>query len=146
MNKPFWEEKQLSEMNGQEWESLCDGCARCCLHKLEDEETAEVFYTSIVCRYLNQQSCRCRDYENRNRNVPNCVHLTVDNINQFQWLPDTCAYRLLSEGKPLPEWHPLVSGSKETVIEAGISVTGKVIDERHVHPEGYEEHIIHWIN
>lgn len=146
MNKPFWEAKQLSEMNGQEWESLCDGCARCCLHKLENEDTKEVFYTSVVCRYLNQQSCRCRDYENRNSIVPNCVHLTVDNINEFRWLPDTCAYRLLSEGKPLPEWHPLVSGSSQTVIEAGISVTGKVTDERHVHPEGYEEHIIRWIN
>lgn len=146
MKKPFWEAKQLSEMNGQEWESLCDGCARCCLHKLENEDTAEVFYTSVVCRYLNQQSCRCRDYENRNRNVPDCVHLTLDNINEFRWLPDTCAYRLLSEGKSLPEWHPLVSGSKQTVIEAGVSVTGKVTDERYVHPEGYEEHIIHWIN
>ena len=142
----FWEDKKLKDMNAKEWESLCDGCARCCLHKLEDEDTSEVHYTSVVCQYLDQASCTCTDYPNRNRNVPNCVHLTLDNIDEFHWLPNTCAYRLLSEGKPLAWWHPLVSGDKQTVHDAGISVTGKVIDERHVHPDGYEEHIIRWVS
>lgn len=142
----FWKEKTLAEMNPQEWESLCDGCARCCLHKLEDEDTADVFYTAVVCRYLEQESCRCRDYENRNVNVPNCVHLSIDKIDEFHWLPDTCAYRLLSESKELPWWHPLISGDRNTVAEAGITVTGKVIDERYVHPDGYDEHIIHWVH
>ena len=142
----FWEEKSLSEMNADEWESLCDGCARCCLHKLEDEDTAEVFYTSVVCRYLDQESCSCTDYANRNRNVPNCVFLTMDNIAEFQWLPQTCAYRRLAEGKHLLWWHPLVSGSTQTVKTAGIAVTGKVINESHVHPDDYEEHIIHWVS
>jgi len=146
MSKNFWKEKKLSEMNSSEWESLCDGCAKCCLHKLEDEETAEVFYTRIVCRYLDQDSCTCTDYENRNRNVPNCVHLTVENIAEFKWLPATCAYRLLSEGRSLPDWHPLNSGAIDSVKEAGVSITGKVIDERHVHPDGYDEHIIHWVD
>ena len=141
----FWKEKQLSEMDKQEWESLCDGCARCCLHKLEDEDTGDVFYTRIVCQYLDQESCSCTDYANRNKNVPNCVHLTLDKIEEFHWLPDTCAYRLLSEGRELYDWHPLISGTRDSVAEAGITVTNKVIDERHVHPDGYEEHIIHWV-
>ena len=146
MASAFWKEKTLAEMNPQEWESLCDGCARCCLHKLEDEDTADVFYTSVVCRYLEQESCRCTDYENRNVNVPNCVHLSVDKIDEFHWLPDTCAYRLLAESKELPWWHPLISGDQKTVAEAGITVTGKVINERYVHPDGFDEHIIHWVH
>ena len=142
----FWREKTLAEMNAVEWESLCDGCARCCLHKLEDEDTAEVYYTRVVCQYLDLDQCRCTDYANRNKNVPNCVHLTVENIDEFHWLPDTCAYRLLSEGKDLHAWHPLISGTCDSVQKAGITVTGKVIDERNVHPDGYEEHIIHWVS
>lgn len=132
-------------MNSVEWESLCDGCARCCLHKLEDEATGEVYYTRVVCRYLDEQTSTCSDYKNRNKNVPHCVHLTVKNIDEFSWLPDTCAYRLLSEGKDLPQWHPLLSGSKETVAQAGIGIKDKVINDRYVHPDGYEEHIIHWV-
>lgn len=141
----FWEEKKLSEMDVEEWESLCDGCARCCLHKLEDEDTGEVFYTSVVCHLLDQDSCSCTDYPKRNQNVPNCVHLTIDNIDEFHWLPDTCAYRLIAEGKPLAWWHPLVSGSKDTVVEADISVTGKVISEQFVHPDAIEEYVIRWV-
>ncbi|HIG44463.1 MAG: YcgN family cysteine cluster protein [bacterium] len=146
MANVFWKEKTLAEMNPQEWESLCDGCARCCLHKLEDEDTSDVFYTSVVCRYLEPESCRCSDYENRNVNVPNCVHLSIDKVDKFHWLPDTCAYRLLAESKELPWWHPLISGDRNTVAEAGITVTGKVINERYVHPDGYDEHIIHWVH
>ena len=141
----FWEEKTLDQMNPTEWESLCDGCARCCLHKLEDEDTAEVFYTSVVCQYLDEDKCQCTAYQDRNKLVPNCVWLTPDTARSFSWLPDTCAYRLLSEDKPLPEWHPLVSGDPDTVHQAGISVRGQCVSELHVHPEGYEEHIITWV-
>ena len=141
----FWQEKSLQEMTKQEWESLCDGCALCCLHKLEDEDTGEVHYTSVVCRYLDQDACTCGDYANRNRNVPNCVHLTVENIDEFHWLPSTCAYRLLAEKKPLPSWHPLVSGEKDSVAKADINITGKVISEENVHPDAYEEYIIRWV-
>lgn len=146
MDAPFWQEKQLKEMDSSEWESLCDGCARCCLYKLEDEGTADVFYTSIVCCYLEEESCLCTDYANRNVNVPNCVQLNIENIDKFRWLPDTCAYRLLSEKKDLAWWHPLIAGEREAIREAGITITGKVIDERYVHPEGHDEYIIHWVS
>ena len=141
----FWLDKPLGAMSTEEWESLCDGCARCCLHKLEDEDTGEVFYTSIACRYLDHDACRCTDYQNRNRNVPDCVLLTPDRVAEFLWLPVTCAYRLVAEGQDLPAWHPLVSGRAESVHEAGISVTGKALDERHVHPDAWQEYLIKWV-
>ncbi|HAK52313.1 MAG TPA: YcgN family cysteine cluster protein [Gammaproteobacteria bacterium] len=137
----FWQEKSLSEMTSEEWESLCDGCARCCLIKLQDEE--DVQYTSIVCQYLDQEACQCSDYPNRNRMVPTCVHLTPSSIPS--WLPTSCAYRRVDEGKDLEWWHPLVSGSKDSVHDAGISVRGKVISEAHVHPKEAEEQVIKWI-
>jgi hypothetical protein len=145
MSQPFWQTKSLGEMNKDEWESLCDGCARCCLHKLEDEDTNEVHYTSIVCRYLDQDKCQCQDYTQRNINVPECVLLTPERVDEFGWLPDTCAYRLVAEGKDLYDWHPLVSGDKTSVHAAGISVAGKVIDERSVHPDSHQEYIIRWV-
>ena len=145
MSKPFWQEKSLSEMSSDEWESLCDGCARCCLHKLEDEDTAEVFYTAVVCRYLDQEACHCTDYDNRHVNVPNCVQLTPDRVEEFHWLPTTCAYRRLLEGKGLAHWHPLVAGDRSLMMSEGIAVTNKVVDETYVHPEDYEEQIIHWV-
>lgn len=141
---PFWKAKSLAEMTRDEWESLCDGCARCCLHKLEDEDTEEVYYTAVVCRYLDQDGCRCTEYERRNELVPDCVHLTPDRVEEFGWLPNTCAYRMVAEGRDLEWWHPLVSGRTQTVHEAGISVRGKVIDETNVHPQDYEEQIIRW--
>jgi hypothetical protein len=141
----FWEEKSLSEMNKEEWESLCDGCARCCLHKLEDEDTAEVHYTSVVCQYLDENKCQCTNYQDRHELVPECVWLTPETSGSFKWLPTTCAYRLLAEGKPLHHWHPLISGSRDSVEEAGISVKGKCISEEHVHPDSLEERIIHWV-
>lgn len=141
----FWETKTLRQMSSEEWESLCDGCARCCLHKLEDEESEEVFYTDVACQYLEQDACRCTEYQDRNRLVPNCVWLTPDDVDTFHWLPTTCAYRLIAEGQPLPSWHPLVSGRAESVHEAGISVAGRCVSEAFVHDEDFEDRIIHWV-
>jgi hypothetical protein len=145
VTEPFWQRKTLEQMTRAEWESLCDGCARCCLHKLEDEDDGEVYYTAVVCRYLDQDSCRCGDYENRHTNVPNCVELSPGRVEEFHWLPTTCAYRRLAEGRGLADWHPLVAGNRAQMAAAGITVTGKVIDERHVHPEDYETQIVHWV-
>ena len=142
-NIPFWESKRLEEMTRDEWESLCDGCARCCLLKIEDEDTHEIFFTNVVCKYLDQPNCRCTEYKDRNRLVPDCVHVTPEVARQ-PWLPGTCAYRLLAEGKPLPAWHPLVSGDPESVHEAGISMRFNAISEEHVHPDELVEHLIHW--
>jgi uncharacterized cysteine cluster protein YcgN (CxxCxxCC family) len=127
--KPFWKVKQLREMSPEEWESLCDGCARCCLVKLEDEDSGRIHFTKAACKLLDAGSCRCTDYENRSSRVPDCVQLTPDNVGELNWLPLTCAYRLLAEGSDLPWWHPLVSGRAETVEEAGISVKGHTRSE-----------------
>ena len=146
MTKPFWEIKALTEMNREEWESLCDGCAKCCLVKLEDAETNEVYFTDLACKLLNKCSCQCSDYANRIQRIPDCLQLTPQNIDDIYWLPTACAYRLINENKPLPAWHPLVSGDNESVHKAGNSVRGRVLSEQHVHPEEMEEHIIHWVN
>jgi uncharacterized protein len=126
---PFWKQKKLNEMSSKEWESLCDGCARCCLVKLEDEDTGRIHFTSAACKLLDGNTCRCTDYRNRSRKVPDCVRLTPENVGELSWLPRTCAYRLLAEGKDLAWWHPLVSGRSETVREAGISVAGRTRSE-----------------
>ncbi len=118
----FWRSKSLEAMNPQEWESLCDGCALCCLHKVEDEDTREVFYTTVVCHLLDFDNCRCTRYEDRCTLVPDCVKLRPQDVDAFHWLPPSCAYRLVHEGKDLPDWHPLVSGRQETVIEENASV------------------------
>lgn len=140
----FWETKSLDEMSVEEWESLCDGCAKCCLHKLEDEDTGEVFYTKVVCRYMDD-NCRCTEYQQRNTLVPMCVWLRPEDISEFHWLPATCAYRLVAEGKPLADWHPLISGDPDSVHSAGVSIRGRALSEEFVHPDGFEEHIIHWV-
>lgn len=146
MTEPrFWEHKQLEELDAAEWESLCDGCARCCLHKLEDEDSGEVCYTRVRCRYLDEEACRCSDYPNRSTLMPNCVQLDAGKVDEFHWLPASCAYRLISEGKPLPDWHPLLSGDARSVHKAGISVRGRSISDEFVHPDGYDEHIVHWV-
>lgn len=140
----FWEHKSLADMSREEWESLCDGCAKCCLHKLEDEDTGDVYYTKVVCRYMDEQ-CRCSEYQHRHELVPNCVWLRPEDVEDFHWLPSTCAYRLIAEGKPLQPWHPLISGSRQSVHEAGISIQGRALSEEYVHPDGMDEHIIHWV-
>ena len=132
-------------MTDAEWESLCDGCARCCLHKLEDADSGMIHYTAVHCRLLDQKRCRCRDYDRRLERVPDCIDLRPENMEEMHWLPATCAYRLLYEGKPLYDWHPLVSGSPDSVHEAGISIRGRVLSEEFVHPDSFEEHIIHWV-
>lgn len=125
-SRPFWQEKSLAQMSEAEWESLCDGCGRCCLVKLEDEESGAIHFTDVACRLLDGEACRCRDYENRSEKVADCVRLTPGSIGDLHWMPPTCAYRLLADGKDLPGWHPLVSGRTESVAEAGISVRGRL--------------------
>ncbi len=142
----FWRTVRLEDMSKTQWESLCDGCGRCCLQKLEDEDTGEVCYTALSCRHLDTDSCRCKIYPQRATVAPECIHLTINDIPEFHWLPSTCAYRLVSEGKDLPEWHPLVSGTPETVHLAGISVQQRVMSEDRVPEDDWEEYIIHWID
>ena len=144
---PFWKMKPLEEMSRDEWESLCDGCARCCLVKLEDEDSGKIHFTDIGCTLLDAKTCRCRDYPRRSRRVPDCVTLTPEAARTLTWLPVTCAYRLVSEGKDLPDWHPLVSGSPESVHEAGISVRGRVhAAEDDLAQERWPERIVTWPN
>ncbi len=138
---PFWKVKPLAAMSREEWESLCDGCGRCCLNKLEDEDTGEFHYTKTACKLLDLGTCRCTDYPNRAARVPDCVTLTPATVGQLGWLPQTCAYRLLDEGKELPWWHPLVSGDADTVREAGISVSGKAYSEEGIAVADLVDHL-----
>ncbi|MEM1350867.1 MAG: YcgN family cysteine cluster protein [Pseudomonadota bacterium] len=139
----FWESKPLKKMTRTEWEALCDGCGKCCLNKLEDEDTGEVALTRIACRLLDDATCRCAHYDNRHHFVPDCIVLRPDNLDQHAyWMPETCAYRLLWKGEPLPNWHPLISGDPETVHRAGISVRGMTLSEFDIPEEDWEEHTI----
>lgn len=129
ISEGFWKKKQLSEMSLEEWEALCDGCAICCLYKVEDEDSGQVQLTHVACRFLDIEKCRCQLYDERKSAMPTCIKLTPSKVHILTWLPETCAYRLIMDGKPLPDWHPLVSGDAQSVHQAGISVRGKVIRE-----------------
>jgi uncharacterized cysteine cluster protein YcgN (CxxCxxCC family) len=139
---PFWKRKTMEEMTREEWESLCDGCARCCLYKLEDEVTQEIYYTNVVCRLLDTHRCRCTAYADRVRLMPTCLVLDPDLARRLRWMPKTCAYRLVAEGKDLEPWHPLVSGDPNSVHEAGISVRWRTVAEKDVDMDELEDYIV----
>ena len=144
--RPFWERKTLAEMSEAEWESLCDGCGRCCVLKYEDADTGEVHATSVACRLLDQQTCRCKRYAERQRLVPECLSVDADALGRPGLLPHSCAYRRIAEGRGLAWWHPLVSGDVRTVMEAGASVAGQVVSEAAVHPdEPIENFTLRWV-
>ena len=141
---PFWEEKTLSQMSPAEWEALCDGCGRCCLIKLEDEDTGTIVTSDVHCKLLDGESCRCSDYPNRQRKVPDCIKLTPENVVSTSWIPTTCAYRRIAEGRGLAWWHPLISGDPETVVAVGVSVRGRTVSETEVGPDEWESHAVDW--
>ncbi len=140
--KPFWETKTLEEMTAAEWESLCDGCGRCCLNKLEDEDTGEIVLTRLACALLDIGQCRCSDYPNRFAKMPDCINLTPEKVRTLAWLPSTCGYRRVKEGRGLAWWHPLISGDPETVHQAGISVRGFARSETGVKEHNFARYII----
>ncbi|MFZ9396648.1 MAG: YcgN family cysteine cluster protein [Erythrobacter sp.] len=137
----FWE-MPLGELSRAEWEALCDGCGRCCLHKIEDEDSGEISHTNVACRLLDTSTARCTDYRNRKAFVPDCLRLTLKIVQEVAWLPPTCAYRLRADGRPLPGWHYLIAGDHEAMRRAGISVAGRVVSETDAGP--LEHHIVEW--
>ncbi len=137
----FWE-RPLADLNPEEWEALCDGCGRCCLHKVEYEDIGEIEHTNVACKLLDTQTARCTDYRNRKAFVPDCLRLTLKIVDKVSWLPSTCAYRLRADGLPLPRWHYLITGNREDVVSAGISVAGRVVSEDVAGP--LEHHIVDW--
>lgn len=143
-SRPFWQTKTLDQMTATEWESLCDGCGKCCLLKGEDEDGGGYLYTDVACRLLDLGTCRCGNYAERTRHVPDCVVLTPDSVATLAWMPSTCAYRLLAEGRDLPWWHPLVSEDPETVYLAGVSVRHRIVSETEVDDDDLADHIVDW--
>ena len=143
MSDPFWQTTPLERMTAEQWESLCDGCGKCCLEKFEDEENGRIVYSRVACQLLDLRTCRCRDYDNRARLMPDCVTLVPEVLRNPTWLPETCAYRLLAEGKPLPAWHPLITADPSSVAAAGQSVRGRVVS-----PESGEDplmNLLAWV-
>ncbi|MBT8430790.1 MAG: YcgN family cysteine cluster protein [Gammaproteobacteria bacterium] len=143
LKMPFWKQNKLSEMSEEEWESLCDGCAKCCLYRLEDEDTRDVYFTNVHCRLLDTPTGRCTDYLNRSARVPDCVTITPAVLEDPYWLPRPCAYRLISEGHDLPAWHPLITGDPQTVVRAGHRVCDRTICEDEA--DELESHLVDWI-
>lgn len=142
----FWKNKPMNALTPSEWESICDGCGRCCLQKLEDEDTGDVYYTDVVCRYFNESTCQCTQYQKRSVLVPRCVKLTYEDIDRFHWLPSSCSYKVLHDTGDLPEWHPLLSKDNKSVQNAGVSIQGKVISEANVNEDDWEDRIITWVD
>jgi hypothetical protein len=143
MAKPFWETIPLADMCSEQWESLCDGCGKCCLNKYEDEDTGDMHYTNVACRLLDGHDCRCTDYDNRAAEVPDCIVLTPAHLKQPGWLPETCAYRRVAEGRPLPRWHHLRCHDREAVHRAGASARGRVVCETAVADPLL--HLVDWV-
>ena len=146
MTPNYWETKKLHEMNHMEWEALCDGCAQCCLIKFEHPRTKQLAVTPVACSLLDIESCQCTDYPNRNDLIEDCIEMDAENIGDLNWLPETCAYRLVAAGKPLFDWHPLISGTESSVHEAGISVHTRAISEKDVHPDDIEAQFVRWVD
>jgi uncharacterized cysteine cluster protein YcgN (CxxCxxCC family) len=140
----FWETKKLIDMNENEWESLCDKCGKCCVIKLEDFDTQEVHYTNVSCKLLCEKSASCKDYENRKSIVPDCIILSPDNLKDLKWMPETCAYKLLNEGKNLPYWHPLLSGNDKEIVNSGNSVKNRVTNENEIKIKDLPDYIFNW--
>ena len=144
MSCKFWETKNLIDMNENEWESLCDKCGKCCVIKLEDFDTQQVHYTNVSCKLLCEKSASCKDYENRKSIVPDCIILSPDNLKDLKWMPETCAYKLLNEGKNLPYWHPLLSGNDKEIVKSGNSVKNRVTNENEIKIKNLPDYIFNW--
>ena len=143
--EPFWLDRALESFSIQEWESLCDGCGKCCLHKLEDSQSGAVTYTRVACQLLDTTVCQCKDYRQRQSKVKDCLQVTPAMAKNDDSLPNTCAYRLIAQGADLPEWHPLKTGDKTSTVKQGKSVADRVLSEIYVHPDGLDEHVISWV-
>lgn len=142
--QPFWKTKQLRDLNSSEWESLCDGCGKCCVLKLEDIDTEEIYYTDVGCKLLDCETCRCLNYADRKKLVPDCVVLTADGLDALHWMPKSCAYRLVNEGLDLPDWHPLITGIANSTRLSGNSVSGQIVTETSVAEADMPDHIREW--
>ena len=144
--EPFWVTKKLTEMTPVEWESICDGCGKCCLQKMIDEDTEELFHTNLSCKQLNIKTCQCNVYASRQKEVANCITLTPQTIDTFTWLPDTCSYRVLHETAELPNWHPLIVGSNKEMLRQGLTVRQYAVNEATVNDEDWDLHVIKWVH
>ncbi len=138
----FWEKIPLTELNEQQWESICDKCCQCCAHKLQDEDTDTIHHTNVVCQYLDIGNCHCTVYPERHKYVPDCIKITPENAGELSWIPNTCGYRLLATGQPLPKWHPLETGDPDSTIKAGFHIAGKVISEAEIDEEDMEDFVV----